>query len=114
MRDLNGHEKRKLFENINLVELFPDLENVKTVDTIWKDFFNIFMSVNFNSYPQKDKVNLIKTETKKWIDTFIKIYHIDRITPYMHSFGQHLHELIEIHDDISLYTMQGNILEFCL
>jgi len=64
LRDLNGVEKKRLFERINLPLMFPELENGSTLNEIWTD----------SSLPSVDSAN--------------------DITPYMHVFASHLHEHI--------------------
>ena len=102
-RSLTGADKLEILEKIDLIELFPKLQDVKKIDHLWKDFFNIYCSVKINSYGAQD----LKEATKKWINYFIKVHQSVNVTPYMHTFGQHLWEMVKLHGDISLYTMQG-------
>lgn len=50
-RDLTDPEKIKLFENINLEELFPDMPNVKRIQDIWSKFYGIYKSLEAVSQP---------------------------------------------------------------
>ena len=49
-RSLSGAEKIRLFEKIELHKLFPELEDVMKIDEIWRNFFNIYVSVKNNQY----------------------------------------------------------------
>ena len=37
-RSLTGPEKLRLFDMINLIELFPDIRNADKIQALWKDF----------------------------------------------------------------------------
>ena len=41
-RDLTGPEKIRVFNNINLISLFPDLPKVTDVKQIWEQFYEIY------------------------------------------------------------------------
>lgn len=108
LRNLNGNEKLKLFSQINLVKVVPRLENVDLVQKLWSDFYNIYVSVKDLAYPENCRCSLIKNHTSNWLNLFKSLYHETHITPYIHIFTQHLYYFVYHHEDISLYTMQGN------
>ena len=113
MRDLNGVEKKRLFDNIDLPTLFPDLENSTIIADIWRTFNELM-------YKMKDdriSVMQIKDQTKTWLESFTALPSVDSandVTPYMHIFASHLHEQIDSLKRRGLYfnsfSMQG--LEF--
>ena len=39
--DLNGLEKYRLFSNINLIVMFPNLPKIDVIQEIWKQFFKL-------------------------------------------------------------------------
>jgi hypothetical protein len=106
-RQLSGAEKLKLFESIDITKLFPNLQNVEKVENLWKSFFNIYVSVKNNSYSSMIRVDEIKNNCEQWVNDFIAIYQSVNVTPYIHEFGQHLWEMVKLHGDVSLFTMQG-------
>ncbi len=107
-RSLNGHEKLRIFQKINLKALLPDLDNIEDIHRLWSSFFDIYESIRRGNYDDKEaKADEIKKSTHDWFNLFIETYQDETITPYIHSFVEHLHELIRIHGDISLFTMQG-------
>jgi hypothetical protein len=108
LRSLNGLERLKILEQINLVELLPELDDVVSVQNLWKDFFYIYVSLkNQNGYPNEKMARIIQEQTLDWIQLFKETYRPEHITPYMHDFVKHLHQMISIHGDISLWSMQG-------
>ncbi len=110
MRSLNGAEKLKIFEKINLIDLLPNLDNVENVQKLWSSFFRVYQSLRDGNYEDKEaKADQIQKETREWMELYQGTYQKETITPYIHSFVEHLHELIRIHGDISLFTMQGLI-----
>ncbi len=83
-RDLNGVEKIKLFSNINLVKLFPEMINVELKQQVWMEFFEIINSV------KEGKTENIVNLTKTWFEKFSKISFSNAVTPYMHILISHL------------------------
>ncbi len=93
LRSLDGVEKKKLFQNINLGLLFPDLPDKMKKTEIWEDFIKIL-------YEMKDDrlmIGEIKENTSLWLQKVLSIESFDAnkdVTPYLHIFGSHLHEQI--------------------
>ncbi len=66
------------------------------------------MSIKNELYDDdKDKIETIKRNTFDWLVLFESVYSASRITPYLHIFGDHLYEMVEIHGNINAFTMQG-------
>ena len=55
------------------------------------------------------KFEEIKQRLQKWTDIFSKSgsFNSEKLTPYLHIFCHHLHELIKLHKNINLFTCQG-------
>ena len=113
LRDLNGGEKKRLFEKIDLPSLFPELENSSTKNGLWKNFFDLM----YRMRDDRISIESIKNETKKWLEDFTSLPSVNSgadVTPYMHIFASHLHEQIDHLKKKGLYfnsfSMQG--LEF--
>ena len=108
LRSFNGQERLKILEQINLVDLFPDLEKVRSVQHLWRKFFDIYASLkNPNGYSNEQMTEVIKKSTLEWGELFVKIYWRESVTPYIHAFVDHLNEQIATHGDVVLWTMQG-------
>lgn len=105
-RDLNGTEKIKLMEHINLEELFPNLPYVKEKNKLWKSFrelMGLFKSVD--SCPL-----LIETNSREFNKSFQDIYTKQHITPYIHILS-HAHEMYaELKKkglNLNMFSMEG-------
>ena len=83
------------------------LNKIEKIDKIWKDFFNIFVSVKDEAYPEQTRVESIKKDCFDWLLLFDSVYSSHRITPYIHVFGEHLWEMVKLHGNINLFTMEG-------
>jgi len=88
-RDLTGIEKLKLFNNINLAKLFPELSNVKLKQDTWMEFFDIINSI------KKSETQNILSKTKSWFEKFSKFTFQNAITPYIHILISHLHRQVD-------------------
>jgi hypothetical protein len=112
-RQFTGLEKLKIFEHIDLVSLYPDMRNVETVQSLWSGLYKIFMSLKNGDYENKDEMaNFISSSTSEWLALFLTIYHEDHVTPYIHVLVEHVHEMIAMYGDVSLFTTEGIFLLF--
>jgi len=66
LRDLNGREKKRLFESIDLPSLFPELENSSTKNELWKNFFDIM----YRMRDDRMSIDSIKHETQLWLQNY--------------------------------------------
>ncbi len=126
LTDLIGPQKELLFSQINITELFPELNHSQSIDRIWKDFYSIYCLFKINSNFQNSKAQVmrkkfitenctnmtlssgfIKEKTNQWMVNFISIYEQAEFTPYIHAFCSHLHEFVEIHGDINIFNQEG-------
>jgi len=92
-----------ILKNMQLVQLFPDINKCKEIEKIWREFHDIFTSVEKNIL----KSDEVKKRKKNWLKDYISIYHKNTVTPYMHIFVQHLHELVEKHGNISNFNCEA-------
>ena len=81
-RDLTGPEKIRLFEKIDLEELFPDLPNVSTIQNIWMSFYDVYGKVQ-SSKPVSNTQGL-RSFLNAWMLLFISVYQTKNVIPYMH------------------------------
>jgi len=111
-RNLTGKEKRRIFNNIDFVNNFPDLfENdeektrLKEYEEVWRNFNEIICFVKNNS--KKSNAETIKTMTGNWLKIFLKFHFEDDITPYIHVFCNHLHEFVEDNGNVNVFNVEG-------
>ena len=55
-RDLTGPEKLRLFKNINMIQLFPNLSNNDKIQEIWTSFRGIYQQLQSNDHPNPDQL----------------------------------------------------------
>ena len=102
-RDLVGPEKIKLFEAFNLKEIFPEHDNLESLQKLWDDFFEIITAVKRVELSHIE----VKQSTEEWLELFLSIYNKTTVTPYIHAFVAHLHEFVFLYKDINAFNLQG-------
>ncbi len=59
LTDLVRPQKELLFSQINISEIFPELNNAKLIDLVWKDFYSIYITcLNLTRIVKKLKLKL--------------------------------------------------------
>ena len=58
---------------------------------------------NFN----EADVRQFQNRCKKWIQSFLTVYHTTHVTPYMHVLTVHVPELLMKYGSIAYFTQQG-------
>ena len=124
IRQLTGKEMKKLFTKIKLKILFPNLNMIKEKQFLWKEFFDIYklitsdnlmelkpdrthiLDTSHKTYNDDNILFEIQNRTSYWLKIFIIIYH-KNVTPYMHIFQGHIHQIIEKHGSLRPYSQQG-------
>ena len=91
-RDLTGPEKIRLFRHIDIPAAFPDLQSKEKLQKLWKDFFNLMVSVGSRSCDATD----FEQSIKAWVKLFTSVYQTKDVTPYMHVFAMHVPQFLEI------------------
>ena len=105
-RDLNGPEKYRLFSNINLIVLFPNLQKIDVIQEIWKQFFKLNATLRSQSL-SSDQIDDFESDAKAWIKLFLQVYQTRNVTPYMHAMSAHVPEFFRLHKAIVPFTQQG-------
>ena len=103
-RDLTGPEKIRLFENINIPELFPTLPSKNEVQNLWKRFYSLVQQLG---NLECDDIDEFEKSAKNWVSEFVSIYQSKDVTPYMHAFSMHVSQFLRLHRNISSFTQQG-------
>ena len=99
-RDLTGPEKVRLFKNITIPLIFPDLHNK---DNIQHLFFKLINDINEGTCNVAD----IDVKAKAWVTSFTSTYQAKDVTPYMHALAMHIGEYIQLHGSVVRFTQQG-------
>jgi len=102
-RELRGNDKLVVLDKLDLVKLFPDMEDVKSKNDVINDFNLIYLSVRDNIL-NAENIQILTTQfMKDYTETFM----INSLTPYLHCFICHMHQFRFIHGDFNLFNMQG-------
>lgn len=81
-RDLTGPEQIRLFENINILSLFPNLPHKDQLQKLWNEFYNTIQELNNK---ECDPSNF-ETKAKGWVTMFTKIYQKKML---LHTYACH-------------------------
>ena len=68
--DLTGPEKFRLFKNINIPLIFPDLHNKDNIQHLWKTFFKLINDINEGTCNAAD----LDVKAKAWVTSFTSTY----------------------------------------
>ena len=102
-RDLRGAEKLVVFNKINLIKLFPDIEDVNSKNNVIQDFNTIYLKIRDNLI-QAEEIQIL---TSQFLIEYLETFMISTISPYLHCFVCHLHEFRLLHQDFNLFNQQG-------
>ena len=102
-RELRGNEKLIVFSLIDLVELFPTINDVFNKNDVMCDFHSIYLSIRDNNIDSDE----IERLTSQFLIEYSEAFMITTITPYLHCFICHLHEFRKLHGDFNLFNQQG-------
>ena len=107
-RSLTGPEKLRLFDMINLIELFPDIRNVDKIQALWKDLLSIncLFSVRPENLTAEHATNF-ETRSRDIVKAFSALYLSKHVTPYMHCMMMHVSQFMTMHGAILQFTQQG-------
>ena len=103
-RDLTGPEKLKLFKNINIILLFPDITNNDKIQELWKSFGGIYQQLQSNDHLNADQ---LQDDVDAWISLFTSIYQTKHVTPYIHILVSHIPQFIKIYGTLAPFSQQG-------
>lgn len=108
-RTLTGPEKLLLFDNINLCELFPQVPNINTVQSLWKDLLvlNRLLSTRPGSISDS-VVTEFERRATMFVRSFTDIYPSKFVTPYMYCMLMcHVSQFMKVHGAILPCTQHG-------
>jgi len=102
-RDLTGPEKVRLFTHMDIAEKFPALSKAKELGKLWKDFLSLVQDINKETCDADD----LRRKIKLWVTLYLSVYQTKDVTPYIHSFLNHVPEFIRLHGNLISFTQQG-------
>lgn len=105
-RDLTGPEKRVLFKEMDVPTTFPNLSRAKDIQDIWKTATELFNKLSLDNL-SSTQINQFQLDVKAWVKAFLKVYHTNHITPYIHCFAMHVPEIMHMYGNLSTLSQQG-------
>lgn len=106
-RDLTEPEKLKLFDRINIPELFPAVPQAESVQKLWKSFIDIYNTLRTSSPLCSEEIMNFEVRVQTWITLFLSIYQSKNVTPYIHILVSHVPEVFHKYGTLSPFTQQG-------
>ena len=102
-RDLTGPEKKRLFKNIAIPTMFPELQTKSQLQLLWTEFFELVEILGKTACDAAD----FDRRAKAWVKSFTAIYQSKDVTPYIHAFSMHVSEFLKLYGNVVLFTQQG-------
>ena len=103
-----GPEKKILFDLMTsknyIGELFSRLHKKIEVSKLWSCYWKIY---NILRSDKNYTVDFIKIKCKEFLDLFVEIYQVSKITPYIHKMCFHVPELYEKYGPLNYFSGQG-------
>ena len=107
-RSFTGPEKLKVLSKINLVELFPEVENVEEIQALWREFIKVNESLSVRpENMQSNHAEAFEEKARTFVRSFNDLYATKHVTPYMHCMMNHVAEFMKLHGSILPFTQQG-------
>ena len=106
-RTLTGPEKLILFCNINIPEMFAEVENGDVIQSLWKEILDINQLLSTRPDVTPNTSCKFETRSNAFVDKFVEIYPLKFVTPYMHCMIMHVSEFMTLHGAIIPFTQQG-------
>ena len=102
-RTLTGPEKLILFRNINIPEMFPEVENGDVIQSLWKELLDINQLLSTRPEDVTPHTSCeFETRSKAFVDKFVEIYRSKFVTPYMHCMIMHVSKFMTLHGVLAL------------
>ena len=101
-----GPEKIKLFKAIKIPELFPNLRNVRDIQTLWDTFKNIYELLWSAKNMDEQEIKDFKEKARDWITLFTSLYQTKNVTPYMHVLVAHVPKFLRDFGSFAIFSQQ--------
>ena len=114
-RSLNQNERIKILkalEKKNLVKRFPELKDddkILILNFVINKFYELFTYAK-NDYNEIIRIydrDLFKARLNEWHRIYLKMNDAEKITPYIHSFINHVPDVIEKHKNLNFFSTQA-------
>ena len=108
-RSFVGPEKLLILRKIDMSNLLPfyGTEKARKLMDLWGNFENLLKDLDNLKEGDDQSIEKFSNEAKLWLDSFVKIYPANDVTPYMHILVCHIAEVIKLNGNLSNFTEQG-------
>ena len=111
LRSFNGNERNiifvKMYENRNMVDLFPDMEDkLDVLNFLFHEYYSILNIIKTFSLRPID-LSSLEERLINWLNFYLVEHPTAKITPYIHCFVFHMSEFLTITPNLSCFNMQG-------
>ena len=104
-RSFTGPEKLKVLSKLNLVKLFSEVENVKEIQALWREFIQVNESLSVRpENMQSNHAETFEEKARTFVRSFNDQYTTKHVTPYMHCMMNHVAEFMKLHGSILPFT----------
>ena len=107
LRNFNGDERNKIFQNTNFKKIFPSMKEADLRQQVWDEFYFLIHDIKDDALSTSE----IKNRTKNFFDKFRKITFGTSTTPYIHIFVSHIFQQVDYlrkkNVCINDFSMQG-------
>ena len=102
LKNFNRNENLRIFSQVPLSTLFPDMHNIEKIERIWRLFYEINTKVIDNKWTSDE----IRLKTQEWVDLCVEVNGKSFPTLYMHMLSAHLHQLNDLHGLVNRFNCQ--------
>ena len=106
-RDLTGPEKLRVFQHINIPDLFPRLPEAHTTQKLWVDFMAIYNFLRKSDAPSSDEINNFEQSVHEWLELFLSLFQTKHVTPYIHVLISHVPNILRQYGSLAPFSQQG-------
>lgn len=102
---LFGPTLEGIFENLRL-EPFG-LANVEIKRWLWDNFYMDYRLLRSKSEWSPEDINDFRMRGYEWVEKFLTVYPASDVTPYIHIYGAHLWQCIDIHGALYHFSQEA-------
>ena len=102
-RDFTGPEHIKIQKHINLDNLISWHSKTPNIKSLRKEFLDIMTTMK----SKEADPEAVKTHARVWATKYAQTFQAKDVTPYMHTFMNHVSESIKLHRQINNISQQS-------
>ena len=110
LRTFTGPKKLKILSSLDLITLFPEIENIDNIQALWRELIDVNQSLSVHpEHIKPDHASQFEQKARAFVSKFMDLYPTKHVTPspYMHCMMNHTSQFMELHGSILPFTQQG-------